>query len=384
MQREPVEPRAQRLVVGERLWFEAPEAAHLLGPGWWRLAKDRRSGEVPFGVALPVRLALVLKGREPSAPAEVPLHAPDQALQHPRASDDGFVVQSSVPPAVRQALHWAVVGSPRRLERPACQRLFSEFSDASGQTLQKNLDAQGETGAACLRRILFADDDGRRTEAEPPASQASPDPAPRGKSGGFRADRLSRKHLRAWNKIVDIVMAEDRAGQPLHPTLRRLWDGVDTSGHLVYIEMPDRKRSYIAGRFAITRVDPEGKAHEGRVIMNLRVIDKLSTGPAAARAGGFIPFDGLGKNQRYAELLGHELAHAVWTLAAPERARLVMPLQSETEHVMRRVLGTTHPSGDELRERVSELERLSRMLEEPAEAAEVAVWKELRAGQRRR
>jgi hypothetical protein len=218
----------------------------------------------------------------------------------------------------------------------------------------------------------------------PRASQAPPDPAPRGTSGGLRTDRLSRKHLKAWKKIVETVMAEDRDAQPLHPTLRRLWEAVDLSGHVVYVEMPDRKGSYIAGRFAITRVDPEGKTHEGILIMNLRVIDQLSTGPAAARAGGFIPFHGLGKNERYAELLGHELAHAVWTLADPERARLVMPLQSETEQVMRRVVGTAPGSGDELGERVSELERLSRMLEEPAEAAEAAVWKELRAGQRLR
>jgi hypothetical protein len=221
-----------------------------------------------------------------------------------------------------------------------------------------------------------------RAEAEPPASQASLDLAPRGASGGLRTARLSRKHLKAWNKIVETVMAEDRHGQPLHPTLRQLWEAVDTSGHVVYVEMPDRKRSYIAGRFAITRVDPAGKTHEGILIMNLRAIDQLSTGPAAARANGFIPFKGLGKNERYAELLGHELAHAVWALADPERARLVMPLQSENEQVMRRVVGAAPGSGDELGERVRELERLSRMLEEPAEAAEEAIWEELRAGQR--
>jgi len=62
--------------------LEGREAAHPLGPGWRRLAKDHRSGEVPFGVALPVRLPLVLNGPEPSAPAKVSLHASDQALQH--------------------------------------------------------------------------------------------------------------------------------------------------------------------------------------------------------------------------------------------------------------------------------------------------------------
>ena len=79
-----------------------------------------------------------------------------------RPSDQGFVVQSLVLPAAGGvALHWAVVGAHRRLEQPACQGLLSEFSDASGRTLQENLDALGETGGTYLTRILFADGSGR-------------------------------------------------------------------------------------------------------------------------------------------------------------------------------------------------------------------------------
>jgi hypothetical protein len=79
-----------------------------------------------------------------------------------RPSDDGFVVRSMVPPAAGGvALHWAVVGAHRRLEQPACRGLFAEFSDASGRTLQENLDAIGETGGTYLARILFADGTGR-------------------------------------------------------------------------------------------------------------------------------------------------------------------------------------------------------------------------------
>ena len=203
-----------------------------------------------------------------------------------------------------------------------------------------------------------------------------------GSSGGLRTDRLSRQQLHSWNEIVKIVFAENRDGQPLHPTLRQLWDAVDTSGHAVYVEMP-RRRTYIAGRFAITKVDPEGKAHEGILMMNLRAIDNAATGPGSARPGGFIPFQDLGKKERYAELLGHELAHAVWTLTETDRARLVMPLQSENEQVMRQVVDRS-PDADDLGARVNELEGLSRKLEETAETAEVAIWKELRAGQRLR
>jgi len=79
-----------------------------------------------------------------------------------RPSDDGFVVQSVVPPAAGGiALHWAVVGARQRLEQPACGSLFAEYSDASGRTLQENLEARGETGGTYLARILFADGTGR-------------------------------------------------------------------------------------------------------------------------------------------------------------------------------------------------------------------------------
>jgi len=79
-----------------------------------------------------------------------------------RPSDDGFVVRSVVQPAAGGvALHWAVVGARRRLEQPACRGLFAEFSDASGRTLQENLDAIGETGAPYPALILFADGTGR-------------------------------------------------------------------------------------------------------------------------------------------------------------------------------------------------------------------------------
>jgi hypothetical protein len=202
-------------------------------------------------------------------------------------------------------------------------------------------------------------------------------------AGGLRTDRLSPRQLRAWNQIVEIVMAEDGDGRPLHPTLRRLWDAVDTSGHVIHVEVPERPRSYVAGRFVITKVDPAGKSHEGILILNLRAIDKVSTGPGATRGDGFTPFEGLDREERYAELLGHELAHAAWQLAAPERARLAQRLQGDLETEMERVLRMDVQGPDErLHERVATLDRLAREVEEPAKAAEVAIWRELRAGRR--
>jgi hypothetical protein len=335
----------------------------------------------------------------------------------------------------------ALAGADRLLAEPACREVLTDFRDASARTLKEALDGSGVGARTYLRLIVFTDGRGLKAcgskgtlAATAPGSRvvficprafveaASGDPEeaeatlihemlhslglgenpPRSRditarvrarcaspalvkeTGSLRTDRLSPKQLQDWKKIVEIVMAEDSNGQPLHPTLRQLWDAVDTSGHVVYVEMPKRK-SYIAGRFAITKVDPAGKTHEGILIMNLRAIDRVSTGPAAARADGFIPFQWLGKRERYAELLGHELAHAVWHLADMERAGLAERLQGETEKWMRMVLvARARGLGQELQERAEELARLGKEVEEPAEVAEVAIWEELHAGQRRR
>jgi hypothetical protein len=194
-----------------------------------------------------------------------------------------------------------------------------------------------------------------------------------GAEAGIRTDRLSGKRLEAWRAIVAIVLAEDRAGQPIHPTLRRLWEEVEASSHAVYVELPESKgsRSYVAGRFAITKVDPEGKAHEAVLVLNLSVIDRVATGPAAAKTGGFVPLAGLEKKARYAEVLGHELSHAAWTFADPDRVRLATPFSDGLAELVA-----------ESRHNGSEVERVSREVEAFAEAAEEVIWAELLAGQR--
>jgi len=203
---------------------------------------------------------------------------------------------------------------------------------------------------------------------------------PSSRTSGLRTDRLCGKHLERWQKIEELVMAEDGDGQPLHPTLRQLWDAVDTSRHAIFVEMAGSK-GYFAGRFEVRSVDPEGEAHEGVILLNLRAIDRTSTGPAAARADGFIPFEGLGKNERYAEVLGHELAHAVWHLASTNRARLAERLQGQLEEQARMLLAMdpNKRSGQGLQEQETDLERLARDLEGPAETAERAIWEELKA-----
>src|SRR5688572_6009227 len=53
--------------------------------------------------------------------------------------------------AVRKALF----GAFEKLGQAKCQRIFTDFRDASGQTLQEKLDALGETGRSYLQLVFF-------------------------------------------------------------------------------------------------------------------------------------------------------------------------------------------------------------------------------------
>ena len=186
-------------------------------------------------------------------------------------------------------------------------------------------------------------------------------------------DRLSGAQLKAWKQIAAVVLATDAEGRPLHPTLHRLWQEVSSSRHVLHIELPRRSgSSAIAGRFRI-----EGQRQDGRIeatlMLNLRVIDRVLTGSPEAQ---LVPFDALGRAERRAQVLGHELAHAAWAFAAPDQARLALDVQAQAERlaVIARTVGTAGPG---FGEQVEANERLIRQLEEPALAAEKAIATEL-------
>src|SRR5215470_6898478 len=109
-------------------------------------------------------------------------------------------------------------------------------------------------------------------------------------------DRLTAKDLRRWEAIKRIIFAEDIEGQPLHPTLRGLWEKLERSGHVIYIEMRGMGRaiSNTAGDFHIERLDPEGVKHVAIIRLYPETIDRAYVGPTTARSDGFIPFQGLG------------------------------------------------------------------------------------------
>jgi len=197
---------------------------------------------------------------------------------------------------------------------------------------------------------------------------------------GFVTARLSVRELEKWQKIEKVVFAENDSRQPLHPTLRNMWQWIETSGHTVYVDIVNwRGRvNCIAGEFKIEKFDPLGERHVAVIKLNLASIKQAYVGHRTRRANGFIPFLDLNKEERYAEVLGHELAHAVHILTSLERARRVEELIEQTNELL---LLQSYPQkgslGADLNRRVTNRDALLKELEEQAENMEKVVWEEL-------
>jgi hypothetical protein len=200
-------------------------------------------------------------------------------------------------------------------------------------------------------------------------------------STGLATSRLSQKDLDRWKAIEALVFSEYTNQQPMHPTLRNLWEWIETSGHLVFVEVVRTKRTSTctAGSFSIERIDPRGERHVAVIRLNLSNIDQAYVGPDAARVNGFIPFEGLGKVERYAEVLGHELAHAVHILTSLDRSRLVEDMVERTNEMLlsRQPKRKEIILSTELKRRLKRRDSLLLDLEKQAEAMEYIVWKEI-------
>ena len=138
-------------------------------------------------------------------------------------------------------------------------------------------------------------------------------------------------------------------------------------------------RSCTAGSFSIEQADPEGKRHLAAIRLYLNTIDQAIAGPATARADGFIPLAGLNKEERYVEVLGHELAHAVYILSDLERAQKVENWVEQTNDLF---LSANRERDRQLspwmRQRLIQRDLLLEELEAQAEKMETAIWTELR------
>lgn len=214
------------------------------------------------------------------------------------------------------------------------------------------------------------------------AAAAGPVPA---METGIVLDRLNHEELRQWRSIEHLVNASGPDGTPRYPTLSGLWEWAGHSGNAIYIELssPDCAAMGTAGRFLIERVDLQAARHVGVIRLCLANIDRRAPGGGGTRANGFVRLAGLRKSERYAEVLGHELAHAAYDLASRERARMVHE-RVETvsaQFVAHRAEHGNMPLDPALLQRLEERDALLEELEAHADAIELLVWQELAKSQ---
>ncbi len=213
-------------------------------------------------------------------------------------------------------------------------------------------------------------------------------PSLRRQMTGLLTTQLSDKERVRWKAIEQLVWASAKTGEPLHPVLRELWRWADNSGHIIQVEFIDAQvtQSNLAGSFHIERLDPTGHCHVTSLKLYLSNIDQAVVGPQVARANAFIPFTGLRKEERYAEVLGHELAHVQYVLTNAMRTWMVHELVEATNELLLLRVRTTPMSLSslEMKQRLNQRDELLRELEAQAETIEEVVWHELTTSRKAR
>ena len=154
--------------------------------------------------------------------------------------------------------------------------------------------------------------------------------------------------------------------------------------HVQMVEPRDRW-DHEAGKFMVEKFDPDGQKHIAAIRLCLPVIDRVIVRKRAPHEDGFIQYEGLRKKERYAEALGHELAHAVWILGDHRHARLVEDLGREVDELYRR-RQAAHGEvwNEQMRKHLKRIQSWMDQIEKPAETAEVEVWQELLESRRGR
>jgi hypothetical protein len=204
-------------------------------------------------------------------------------------------------------------------------------------------------------------------------------------ASGILLDRLSARHHKTWHAIRQVIYAEGADGKPLHPILQALFEQLQRSHHSIYLEFDDSPGCRcIGGRFSIERVDPEGLRNVAVIKLYLRNIGHALVPTGANLRDGFAPLAGLNKLDRYVEVFGHEMAHAVDILFSPERARWVDEVSRKSDRVTQQLLRRKGRIEPEIERALQESEALFHELEKPAETAEAMVWRELVESRRRR
>ena len=197
---------------------------------------------------------------------------------------------------------------------------------------------------------------------------------------GILADRLSPAHRKTWEELKQIILAEDAGGKALHPTMNALFNQLQASNHVIYLEFDDGRSSCRcwAGNFTIEQLDPLGIRHVAVIKLYLQNIKLAGTDRVKKSKVEFVPLAGLPTLDRYAEVLGHEMAHAVDILFDQERAVMVDQAVRETSQAVEQRLHNKSQKLELETERAQQLrDAFFDTLEKPAVLAEEQVWREL-------
>ncbi len=92
----------------------------------------------------------------------------------------------------------------------------------------------------------------------------------------------------------------------------------------------DNKRvNNIAAEYAVEKYDPDGHTREIRLRLFIATIDRARA-PEAPRGGlEFVPFAGLRREERYAKVPGHELAHVANMVRKPNYMAVILEICRE-------------------------------------------------------
>jgi hypothetical protein len=198
--------------------------------------------------------------------------------------------------------------------------------------------------------------------------------APQERSGAIRTERTAPVYLPVWKKIEGIALARARRGYVLHPALYNLWQWAQESGKSINVVIQDKDPEHpkYAGTFEIEGQTPEGTPS---VVIHLflSVIDRTEV----PREGGrnFVRFKELSRNERYAEVAGHELAHAFSILSDGRLGSVYQEFQE-----LRQKQVVAYPFDAETLHNFVRMQTLSAEIERPAETAEIEIWRELLRG----
>jgi hypothetical protein len=207
-----------------------------------------------------------------------------------------------------------------------------------------------------------------------------PLPLLRIKRGGFNLSRINKDDLNKWKAIEKIALQKNKDDQPILPTLHRLWQWATNSEHTIVVELIRSSgfQSNSAGSLSIENFDANCRSHTVSLKLFLSNIDNALITSTTARDNGFIAFQSLNKEERYAEVLGHELSHAKYILNNNLRTRMVTELVETTNEI---ILFSSHDKpgihSPFLLKLISQRDTLLKELEAEAEANEEIIWKEL-------